>query len=81
MASVDGQTILHQIDEKKSDLLACNTGLDLVEGGYYGAIAFDYLIHSKLDYFDLFAGNYLAEAILTLGMRKNNNLLRSQNFH
>jgi hypothetical protein len=42
VASVGGQSILQQIDEKKSDLLARNTGFDLVEGGYYRAIAFDY---------------------------------------
>jgi hypothetical protein len=47
VASVGGQSILHQIDEKKSDLLARNTGFDLVEGGYYRAIAFDYLSNSK----------------------------------
>ncbi|MDD1626986.1 MAG: hypothetical protein LUQ26_05860 [Methylococcaceae bacterium] len=43
VASVGGQSILEQVDEKKSDLLARNTGFDLVEGGYYRAIAFDYL--------------------------------------
>ena len=47
VASVGGQSILQQIDEKKSDLLARNTGFDLVEGGYYRAIAFDYLSNSK----------------------------------
>src|SRR5664280_381872 len=49
VTSVGGQTILQQIDEKKSDLLARNTGFDLVEGGYYRSIAFDYLGHSTLD--------------------------------
>jgi hypothetical protein len=58
VASVGGQTILQQIDEKKSDLLARNTGFDLVEGGYYRAIAYDYLSHSKLDQYDLTASNY-----------------------
>ena len=58
VASVGGQTILQQIDEKKSDLLARNTGFDLVEGGYYRAIAFDYLSHSKLDQRNLTASNY-----------------------
>jgi len=58
VASVGGQTILQQIDEKKSDLLARNTGFDLVEGGYYRAIAFDYLSHSKQDQRNLTASNY-----------------------
>ena len=43
MALAGGQTILQQIDEKKSDLLARHVGFDLVEGGYYRTIAFDYL--------------------------------------
>jgi hypothetical protein len=58
VASVGGQSILKQIDEKKSDLLARNAGFDLVEGGYYRAIAFDYLAHSKPDQYDLNAHNY-----------------------
>ena len=58
VASVGGQTILQQIDEKKADLLARKTGFDLVEGGYYRAIAFDYLSHSKPDQYDLNAHNY-----------------------
>ena len=59
VASVGGQSILQQIDEKKSDLLARNTGFDLVEGGYYRAIAFDYLSNSKPDaLYDLNASNY-----------------------
>jgi EAL domain-containing protein (putative c-di-GMP-specific phosphodiesterase class I) len=58
VASVGGQSILQQIDEKKSDLLARNTGFDLVEGGYYRAIAFDYLSHSKPDHYDLNVSNY-----------------------
>jgi hypothetical protein len=58
VASVGGQSILQQIDEKKSDLLARNTGFDLVEGGYYRAIAFDYLGNSKPDHYDLNASNY-----------------------
>jgi hypothetical protein len=53
VATVGGQSILHQIDEKKSDLLARNTGFNLVEGGYYRAIAFDYLNNSKPDHYDL----------------------------
>jgi len=57
VTSVGGQTILKQIDEKKSDLLARNTGFDWVEGGYYRAIAFDYLSHSKPDHYGLNAGN------------------------
>ena len=36
-------SILQQIDDKESDLLARNVGFDLVEGTYYRAIAFDYL--------------------------------------
>jgi len=51
VASVGGQSILQQIDEKKSDLLARNTGFDLVEGGYYRAIAFDYFGNSKSDHY------------------------------
>ena len=58
VASVGGQSILQQIDEKKSDLLARNAGFDLVEGGYYRAIAFDYLSHSKPDHYGLNASNY-----------------------
>jgi hypothetical protein len=58
VASVGGQTILQQIDEKKSDLLAHNTGFDWVEGGYYRAIAFDYLSHSKPDHYGLNAIKY-----------------------
>jgi len=58
VASIDGQSILQQIDEKKSDLLARNTGFDLVEGGYYRAIAFDYLHHSKPDHYDLNTNKY-----------------------
>ena len=58
VASVGGQSILLQIDEKKSDLLARNARFDLVEGSYYSAIAFDYLSHSKPDQYDLTASNY-----------------------
>jgi len=57
VASAGGQSILQQIDEKKSDLLARSTGFNLVEGGYYKAIAFDYLSKSKPDHYDLNA-NY-----------------------
>src|SRR5664280_547156 len=57
VASVGGQSILLQIDEKKSDLLARNAGFDLVEGSYYSASAFDYLSHSKPDQYDMSA-NY-----------------------
>ena len=49
VASVGGQSILQKIDEKRFDLLARNTGFDLVEGGYYRSIAFDYLSHSTPD--------------------------------
>ena len=58
VASTGGQSILQQIDEKKSDLLARNTGFDLVEGGYYRAIAFDYLSHAKPGHTGLNASNY-----------------------
>jgi hypothetical protein len=58
VASTGGQTILQQIDEKKSDLLARNTDFDWVEGGYYRAIAFDYFGHSKPDHYGLNASKY-----------------------
>jgi hypothetical protein len=58
VASVGGQSILQQIDEKKYDLLARNTGFDLVEGGFYRSIAFDYLGNSTPDHYDLNASNY-----------------------
>ena len=35
VTSAGGQSILQQIDHKKSDLLARNTGFDLVQGNYY----------------------------------------------
>ncbi|MFZ2406446.1 MAG: hypothetical protein WAW41_15025 [Methylobacter sp.] len=35
VASTGGQTILQQIDQKKSESLARNTGFDLVHGSYY----------------------------------------------
>jgi hypothetical protein len=53
VASVGGQSILQQTDEKKSYLLARNNGFDLVEGGYYRVIAFDCLRNSKPDHYDL----------------------------
>jgi hypothetical protein len=59
VTSVGGQSILQQIDEKKSDLLARNVGFDLVEGGYYSAIAFDYLNNSKPEQYDLTERNSL----------------------
>ncbi len=43
VASKGGQSILQQVDHKESDSLARNIGFDLVEGGYYRAIAFDFL--------------------------------------
>lgn len=43
VASKGGQSILQHVDHKESDLLARNTGFNLVEGGYYRAIAFDFL--------------------------------------
>ena len=51
VASVGGQSILQQIDDKKSDLLARNAGFDLVEGGYYRSIAFDYLVPERKNHF------------------------------
>ena len=56
--ALGGLTILQQIDEKKSDLLARNAGFDLVEGGYYRAIAFDYLSPYKNAFHELKANNY-----------------------
>ena len=58
VTSVGGQSILQQIDEKKSDLLARNTGFDLVEGNYYSAIPFDYLNHSKPDSYNVNVSQY-----------------------
>ncbi|WP_411727891.1 hypothetical protein [Methyloglobulus sp.] len=43
VASVNGQSILQQVDQKKTDSLARSANFDLVEGSYYRAIAFDYL--------------------------------------
>jgi len=42
VASVNGQSILQGIDQKKTDSLARSANFDLVEGSYYRAIAFDY---------------------------------------
>ena len=53
VALAGGQTILQQIDEKKSDLLARHAGFDLVEGGYYRTIAFDYLNHRQPEHYEL----------------------------
>ncbi len=58
VASVGGQSILQQVDEKKSDLLARNTGFNLVEGSYYNAIPFDYLSHSKPDSYGVNVSRY-----------------------
>ena len=58
VTSLGGQSILKQIDDKKSDLLARDAGFDIVEGGYYRTIAFDYLSHSKLEQYDTKASNY-----------------------
>lgn len=57
VASVGGLSILQQVDEKKFDLLARNSGFDLVEGGYYRAIPFDYLSNTKSDQSGLRASN------------------------
>ena len=46
-AAVNGQSLLLQVDQKKTDALARNVRFDLVEGSYYRAIAHDYL--GKLD--------------------------------
>lgn len=43
VAKLGGKTLLQQIDEKKADVFARTAGVDWVEGGYYRAIAFDYL--------------------------------------
>ena len=51
VASVGGQSILQEIDEKQSDLLARNAGFDLVEGGYYRSIPFDYLGNLSSDHY------------------------------
>ncbi len=53
LSSLGSASILQQIDEKKSDLLARNSGFDLVEGGYYRAIVFDYLSNPKSNTADL----------------------------
>jgi hypothetical protein len=58
VASVGGQSILLQIDEKKSDLLARNAGFNLVEGSYYSALAFDDLSHSEPDQYNLTTSHY-----------------------
>ena len=58
VTSVGGQSVLQQVDEKKSDLLARNTGFDLVEGSYYSTIPFDYLGHSKPDNHDAKISHY-----------------------
>jgi hypothetical protein len=52
VSSLGGQTILHQIDDKKSDGLARDTKFDLVEGGYYRAIPFDYLSPNNSEHYD-----------------------------
>ncbi len=58
VTSVGGQSVLQQVDEKKSDLLARNTGFDLVEGSYYSTIPFDYLGHSKPESYDAKSSHY-----------------------
>ncbi len=42
-SAVKGQSILQQVDQKKTDSLARKAKFDFVEGSYYRAIAFDYL--------------------------------------
>jgi hypothetical protein len=56
--STGGQSILQQIDDEKSDLLARNTGFDLVEGSLYRAIAFDYVSNRESIHYDLTAKYY-----------------------
>ena len=48
-----GQSILHQINDKKSDSLARNTHFNVVEGDYYKTIPLDYFSHSPLDQYGL----------------------------
>ena len=48
-----GQSILHQINDKKSDSLARNTHFNVVEGDYYKTISLDYFSHSQLDQYGL----------------------------
>ncbi len=48
VASVYGQSILHQVDQKKIDSLARSTHFDLTEGSYYQAIAFNYRGKSRI---------------------------------
>jgi hypothetical protein len=47
VTSVNGQSILQKVDQKSTDLIARKTNFDLVEGGYYRSIAYDY--HSKIE--------------------------------
>lgn len=43
VATVNGQSILWNIDQKQTDSIAHNSNFGLVEGNYYRAIAYDYL--------------------------------------
>lgn len=47
VTSVNGQSILQKVDQKSMDLFARKTNFDLVEGGYYRSIAYDY--HDKTE--------------------------------
>lgn len=58
VSSTGGQSILQKIDEKKSDLMARNIGFDLVEGGYYRAIPFDYLGNLRHGQYESKVNNY-----------------------
>ena len=49
VTSVNGQSILQKVDQKSMDLIARKTNFDLVEGGYYRSIAFDYLVKPEVD--------------------------------
>ena len=48
-----GQSILHQINDKKSDSLVRNTHFNVAEGDYYKTIPLDYFSHSQLDQYGL----------------------------
>jgi len=48
--STGGQSILQQIDQKKSEALARNTGFDLVQGSYYERPSAPVLVPETLDF-------------------------------
>jgi EAL domain-containing protein (putative c-di-GMP-specific phosphodiesterase class I) len=49
VTSAGGQSILQQIDQKKSELLARNTGFDLVQGSYYERTSAPAFLPESLD--------------------------------